>query len=123
MGLVTRAIWLSLVLAVIVGVATLMPVSSLPDAVPGSDKLHHLLAFAALAFPMIAARPANALWVLPVVAGYGGVIELIQPYFGRQAEWVDFFADAAGALSGGLAGWLAHVCFRPNRPPLAQATD
>lgn len=121
MGPGIRAVWISIALAVVVGVATLTPVSSLPDEVPGSDKLHHFLAFAALAFPMIAARPANALWVLPVVIAYGGAIELIQPYFGRHAEWADIIADAAGALTGGFAGWLAHLGFRAVRPRQAPA--
>ena len=35
----------------------------------------------------------------------GGVIEIVQPYFGRQAEWADFRADGFGAVLGGAIGY------------------
>lgn len=98
----------SLLLAIMIGVATLMPPSNMPNQIPGSDKLHHFGAFALLTFPMIAHRPSAALWVLPMSIGYGGLIELIQPNVNRHAEWADFFADTAGALTGAMLGWGTH---------------
>lgn len=89
-------------LAVVIAVLTLGPAPQ--SGVPGSDKLHHLLAFAVLAFPLPAARPRLAPWVLLAIIGYGGLIELIQPYVGRQAEWADLAADAAGGAIGAAAG-------------------
>lgn len=80
----------------------------MPQDIPGSDKLHHFAAFALLTFPMIAHRPSAALWVLPLSIAYGGAIELIQPNVDRHAEWADFFADTAGALTGAVAGWLTY---------------
>jgi len=48
---------------------------------------------------------AVALVVAVVVAAilYGGALELLQPFFARDAEWGDLVADAAGALLAGLA--------------------
>src|SRR5690606_13313899 len=89
---------LTLVLGIVIAFLTLAPISS--NVVPGSDKLHHVLAFAALAFPLPFARPKLALPVALGVIAYGGLIELIQPYFGRTADWGDFLADVIGAILG-----------------------
>lgn len=89
-------------LATTVAVVTLLPAP--PAGVPGSDKLHHILAFAALAFPLSVARPRLAPWVVLGVVAYGGLIEIIQPLTGRQAEWADLLADAVGAILGAAAG-------------------
>ncbi|MDT8326932.1 MAG: VanZ family protein, partial [Roseovarius sp.] len=44
------------------------------------------------------------LWqVVLAGAAYGGVIELVQPYVGRSAEWGDLLADGLGAFVGALA--------------------
>lgn len=75
--------------------------------VPGSDKLQHLLAFAALAFPLSVARPRLAPWVVLGVVGYGGLIDIFQPYAGREADWGDLVADAGGAILGSVAGAAA----------------
>ena len=101
---------LTLLLGGIIAVLTLAPVSA--DGVPGSDKLHHVLGFAALAFPLPFARQNLALPVVLGVAVYGGLIELIQPYFGRQAEWGDFLADVVGAVIGAFLGAQCGRWFR-----------
>jgi VanZ family protein len=86
------------VLAVIIAVLTLAPMPSGGPA--GSDKIYHVLAFACLAFPLPLVRPRLALWVVLAVTAYGGIIEMIQPLFGRQAEWADLIADGIGATLG-----------------------
>jgi len=111
------SIGLSLMVATAIGWLTLMPAENLPVA-PGSDKLHHFLGFAALILPIAAVRPRMCLWTVPLAVAYGGAIELIQPHVGREGEWGDFLANAAGALGGALAGVLLH--FWPLRP-LARA--
>lgn len=93
---------LTIMLGLVIAFLTLAPVSS--RNVPGSDKLHHLLAFMALAFPLPFARPRHALPVILGVSAYGGLIEVIQPFLGRGAEWEDFIADVVGAILGGLLG-------------------
>lgn len=100
----------TVLLGIVIAVLTLAPVSS--QDVPGSDKLHHVLGFAALAFPLPFARPRLAIPVALGVIAYGGMIELIQPYFGRQAEWADFLADGLGAVLGAGLGALAGRRFR-----------
>lgn len=100
----------TILLGIVIALLTLAPISS--DGVPGSDKLHHVLGFAALAFPLPFARPKLAIHVALGVIAYGGMIELIQPYFGRQAEWADFLADILGAVLGAALGMLTGRWFR-----------
>ena len=90
----------TIVLALIIAVLTLAP---MPSGGPsGSDKLYHILAFACLAFPLPLVRPRLTIWVVVGVIAYGGAIELIQPFFGRQAEWADLVADGIGAILGAV---------------------
>ncbi|ABD53688.1 VanZ family protein [Jannaschia sp. CCS1] len=92
----------TLILAAIIAVVTLVP--SPPGGVPGSDKLHHALAFACLAFPLSFARPRWVLWVVLGAIAFGAVIEVTQPAFGRMAEWADLWADGIGACVGAALG-------------------
>jgi VanZ family protein len=102
------AICLTLGLALVVAVATLTPSDHMPTA-PGSDKLHHFLAFGAVAFPMAFARPAAFLWIVMAVSAYGGIIELIQPFMGRHGDVRDAITNALGALTGGASGALLRL--------------
>jgi hypothetical protein len=102
------------VLALIIAVTTLAPVPAGGPA--GSDKVYHVLAFAALAFPLPLVRPRLTIWVALGVIAYGGAIEVIQPFFGRQAEWADLVADGIGAVVGAVTGYaLSRHMFPPPR--------
>lgn len=94
-------------LSAVIAVLTLAPMPS--SGVPGIDKVYHVLAFAALAFPMSAVAPRSFVWVFLAVIAYGGMIELIQPLTGRTADWEDLLADAVGSALGSgfglLVGW------------------
>lgn len=98
----------TLAIALAIGVLTLTHISD--AGVPGSDKLHHFIAFAALTLPAGFARPRLGLWIALSALAYGGAIELIQPLVGREREFLDFVADGAGSLLGALCGavmrWL-----------------
>lgn len=98
----------TLALAALIGFLTLTPIQN--PGVPGSDKSHHLIGFAALALPLSFSRPRLAPWVVLAAIAYGGAIEIIQPYVGRSGEVLDLAADAIGAVLGGAAGvglrWL-----------------
>tara|TARA_B100000315_G_scaffold45852_2_gene40654 strand:+ start:1785 stop:1982 length:198 start_codon:yes stop_codon:yes gene_type:complete len=62
-------------------------------------------------------RPRAAILVFPLSVLYGGLIEIIQPYVNRLAEWEDFFADTAGAITGttiGLAIFFNKKWHRKN---------
>ena len=94
----------TIVLAVLIAVLTLAPMPAGGPA--GSDKLYHICACACLAFPLPLVRPRLTIWVVLGVIAYGGAIEVIQPFFGRQVEWADFVADGIGAVVGAAAGYL-----------------
>ena len=91
-----------LVLASLVALLTLTPVPALGPV--GADKIYHVIAFAALAFPLSFLQPKASVWIVGGVISYGAGIELIQPYVGRAAEWGDLLADIAGAMIGGAVG-------------------
>ncbi|RKF16254.1 VanZ family protein [Roseovarius spongiae] len=90
-------------LVLLIAGLTLYPIQT-PGSVPGTDKLHHLVAFAALALPLSWAWPRHALLVIVAAALYGGVIELVQPHVGRFGELSDWYADSIGAALGGALG-------------------
>lgn len=95
-------------LACIIGVLTLLPSADLPR-VGGGDKLHHLLAFGALAFPTAFLRPRWIVGMVLALVAYGAAIELIQPLVGRSREMDDFVADCLGILLGTGIGFGAHL--------------
>ena len=102
----------TLALALIIAVLTLTPVTPGPQGLPGLDKLAHVLAFGALAAPLAFAYPRHWRAVALVVLAYGGMIEIVQPYTGRSAEWADFLADGVGAF---LGAWGAARIGRGQR--------
>lgn len=93
-----------------IGYLSLAPLAVLPE-VPGSDKIHHLIAYSMLAFFAIVPRTTSraAVAALLAVIAYGGLIEVLQPFVNRYSEFNDFLATAAGAALGGL---LAHGVMR-----------
>ncbi len=81
----------------IISLATLLPAESLPPA-PGGDKLHHVIGFGGWALMCAFGPFKRFVYMALFVIFWGGVIELIQPYVNRYGEWLDFYADAFGAL-------------------------
>ena len=97
------------VLAVVIAYLTLTPVPEAAELeVRGIDKIYHMIAFAALVFPVIATGPHRWIWMVPLAIAFGGAIELIQPYFNREASWLDFVANAVGVAVGVWSGRVAH---------------
>ena len=97
---------LTIIVTLTLTVAMLWPMDQPPPAPEGSDKLVHLVAFAALAFPL--ARTGR-FGLSPVFIGasvYGGAIELIQPSFNRSADINDWVADIIGVVLGIGCGLL-----------------
>ncbi|MBJ7549638.1 hypothetical protein JHD44_03000 [Marinomonas ostreistagni] len=92
----SRTQWLGFALgALIVLLGTLMPASSLGSP-PGSDKLHHILGFSFWA-GLCAWGPSKRFYAFAcLIVICGGMIELIQPYVNRIADWKDFIANTVG---------------------------
>jgi VanZ family protein len=66
------------------------------------DKAEHFIAYFGLALMATlfwGIRRSLALVFLAVVA-LGGILEILQAYVGRDAEWADMLADTLGAAGG-----------------------
>ncbi len=98
---IIKSYWLSLTIIVFIAITflSLWPLPQLPS-VPGTDKTHHLIAYAVLAFPVAIRRPEKWLWIVLFFIVYSGFIELVQPYVNRYGEWLDMAANTAGVICG-----------------------
>jgi VanZ family protein len=77
-------------------------------SVPGTDKIHHLIAYALLVLPVALRKPDKWIWIALFFIAYSGAIELLQPYVNRYGEWMDLFANAAGLVCGLIMAELIH---------------
>lgn len=93
--------WLAAVLFTLTTITllSLSPQPSLPE-VPGSDKSHHIIAYALLIFPLGLSKPKNWLWIALFLLCWSGAIELLQPLVNRYSEWLDLLANGMGLLCG-----------------------
>ena len=98
--------WLALTALLLTAITllSLTPLPQLPE-VPGSDKTHHLIAYAALMLPTALRKPRYWPWLALLFIGWSGAIELIQPYVNRYGEWLDMAANSAGVGGGILIGF------------------
>lgn len=88
-----------------------------PFPVPHFDKLVHAILFFCVALPSVLVLPGRWHWtVWIVVVGYSGLMELVQPVFGRGADLLDLLANATGAA---LAVIAARV-YRSKRAKVQQ---
>lgn len=78
---------------------SLWPLDNLPE-VPGTDKTHHLVAYALLMLPTAISKPKGWIFIGLLFIAYSGAIELIQPIVNRHGEWADLAANSAGILLG-----------------------
>lgn len=99
---------LTMVSLALITLGSLAPLPALPE-VPGTDKTHHLLAYAVLMFPAAWRRPSGWICLALLFATWSGVIELLQPHVNRYGEWLDFFANCAGLLMGIGLAWLINL--------------
>ena len=105
-----RRYWLAstIILLITITCLSLWPNESLPS-VPGGDKIHHLIAYAALVFPVALRRPKPWRLIAILFIACSGLIELVQPFVNRYGEWLDMVANITG-LSLGIV--LAEVVRR-----------
>jgi VanZ family protein len=105
---------LTLMVTTVLTVAMLWPINQPPPAPDGSDKLVHLIAFAALAFPLARTGRFRLIPVFVVGSAFGGIIEILQPSFGRSADMQDWVTDIAGVALG-IALALLYRRLREHR--------
>ena len=97
---------LTLIVTTVLTVAMLWPIHQPPPGPDGSDKVVHLIAFAALAFPLARTGRIGMAPVFFGASAYGCLIEVLQPSFGRSADMQDWIADIVGAALGILIALL-----------------
>ena len=87
--------------AIVIACLSLLPRAT-ASGVPVDDTLGHLAAYCGLSVCAVFRRrtPTAFALMLAIVIGFGGLLELIQPYFGRADELSDFLANTCGALIG-----------------------
>lgn len=110
--------WLHITIILLVSIATLSlwPATYLPS-VPGTDKTHHFIAYAALMLPTALRKPKYWLILTFVFLAFSGAIELIQPYVNRYGEWLDMAANAFGLVCGFIiAKLMVFVAFNKKTP-------
>lgn len=107
------ALLATLLLALTIVWGTLTPNPPTPDLnSPLSDKLYHVMAFAGLVFPTAWLYARSLAWILPLAVLFGGAIELVQPYMGREAEVADVLADLVGLALGTVTGLALRAWLR-----------
>lgn len=93
--------WLPITYILVISIATLSlwPAAYLPN-IPGTDKTHHFISYAALIMPTMIKQPRNTILIVIGFIAFSGAIELIQPYVNRYGEWLDMLANTLGLLFG-----------------------
>ena len=104
---------ITLIVTLTLTVVMLWPLDAPPPAPDGSDKVVHLIAFAALSSPLARTGRIGLLPVFVGASAFGGLIELIQPSFNRSADMNDWIADIIGVVIGILCG-LVYRRLRPH---------
>ena len=95
----------------IITILSFIPVSQEPP-MNNIDKIEHLIAYAALTMPISLAyhpRQKHIFWFACI---WGMLIEIFQPYVGRQADTMDAVINAVGAYVGiFVAQYLFRVLY------------
>jgi len=108
--------WRILAIVVAAGIVILSLLPKPPEIPVGfhyGDKLAHFIAYLVLSFLVFTSlyaekRGSTVLSTILTVSAlclfYGGLIEILQMFFGRQAELLDLAADLIGAVCGAFVG-------------------
>ena len=99
---------------IIITFLSLYPLQEQPS-VPGSDKIHHLIAYSALAIGVGLRRPSNYVLIIILFSLYSGLIEIIQPYLNRFREVEDFLFNNLGILIGLTLGIVINKIYIKNK--------
>ena len=107
-----KGLYLTLVIAFLILFLSLQPPGEGDLNLLVSDKVLHLFAYCLLVLPISLERIFSRFSVFLFALAYGGCIELIQPFTGRQADIMDFFANAAGIILGILVARSLTLIFK-----------
>ena len=99
---------------IIITLLSLYPLQEQPN-IPGSDKIHHLIAYSALAIGVGLRRPSNYVLIIIFFSFYSGLIEIIQPYVNRISEIEDFLFNNLGILIGLTLGIFINKIINKNK--------
>ena len=99
---------------IIITLLSLYPLRQQPS-IPGSDKIHHLIAYSALAIGVGLRRPSNYIFIIIFFSFYSGLIEIIQPYVNRFGEIEDFLINNLGIFVGLTLGFIIDKIFNKNK--------
>ena len=91
---------------------SLKPPSEFDTKLLVSDKVLHLFAYCLMVLPVSLERIYPHFLVLLFALAYAGFIELIQPFTGREADIMDFFANATGIILGILVARSLILIFK-----------
>ncbi|NJK56577.1 MAG: VanZ family protein [Pleurocapsa sp. SU_5_0] len=92
-------IFYTLFILTLITIFSLRPLATLPP-VPGTDKIHHFIAYATLMLPTALRKPKYWLVIVLLFIACSGLIELIQPYVNRYCDLKDLLANIAGLACG-----------------------
>ena len=99
---------------IIITFLSLYPLQEQPS-VPGSDKIHHLIAYSALTICVGLRRPSNYILLIILFSLYSGLIEIIQPYVNRFREIEDFLFNNLGIFIGLTLGIVINKIYIKNK--------
>ena len=99
---------------IIITLISLYPLQEQPN-IPGSDKVHHLIAYSALAIGVGLRRPSNYVLIIIFFSFYSGLIEIIQPYVNRFREIEDFLFNNLGIFIGLTLGIFINKIINKNK--------
>ena len=110
-----RKSWRAITLCIltVITVLSLLPLAELPP-ISGSDKTHHIIAYALLMFPAALRKPDYLPAIGLFFICWSGAIELIQPFVNRYGEFQDLAANITGLVCGLLAAKLIRWLFPAN---------
>jgi len=99
---------------IIITFLSLYPLQEQPS-VPGSDKIHHLIAYSALTICVGLRKPSNYFLIIILFSFYSGLIEIIQPYVNRFREIEDFLFNNLGIFIGLTLGIVINKILNKNK--------
>ena len=111
-----KGLYLTLVIASLILFLSLQPPGELDTNILVSDKLLHFIAYGVMVIPVSIDGVYPQFSVFLIAMTFGGVIELIQPFWGREADIMDFFANIFGVILGILIARGLIFIFKLHPP-------